>query len=640
MQPPITKEDIEYAEKILLPEGEVFDNERVDFIKNLDITDLQACPGSGKTTCLLAKLLILSKHRTFADGVGILVLSHTNAAIDEIKEKIFRYCPELFSYPNYIGTIQGFVDHFLAIPFYSQTYGHSPHRIDDDIFNERVNKIVALPMYSRLSFWLDRRVHQRRLILNDSNFDFNGNLVIPISSAPGAGTATYDSLHTIRTQLLEEGNLRFKDAFYLAELYINKYPYMVELIQRRFAFAFIDEMQDTDADQMKIIDLLFPTGTTKTILQRLGDQNQAIYQGEVKSENIWVLKEGFLSLTGSKRLSIPIANAVKSIALYPQDLTGNKKRKEIKPKIIIFDDSNIGQVLTKFGDIIIENDLHLNPKSIFKAIGWRKETEEVTKLCLKSYFSFDNTKQKNRIDFYVFSDYFLISNDLIKEKGVGIVKDRFLKALVKALRLSDVKNSDGVFFTPISALNFIRTANEEEYNKLMLNLYNWAKAFFSGEDIYSELRAYSVHLLSSIFGLRNATTFLKEFMEASSTNTEAKQIDTKSSNTFVYVKDDSVINIQVNSVHGVKGETHTATLYLETYYNSDGGKSYESQRLLEQIKGNRVSGVLGKRVQESLKVAYVGLSRPTDLLCFAIHSSRLSDQDILDLESNWEIIKV
>jgi DNA helicase-2/ATP-dependent DNA helicase PcrA len=115
----VTDEDIHYAEKILLPAGKEFDLERKTFIRNLKTIDLQAVPGSGKTTALLAKLLIIERKLPFQDGSGILVLSHTNAAIDEIKHKIQKHCPKLFSYPNFIGTIQSFVDEFLAVPFYN-----------------------------------------------------------------------------------------------------------------------------------------------------------------------------------------------------------------------------------------------------------------------------------------------------------------------------------------------------------------------------------------------------------------------------------------------------------------------------------------------------------------------------------------
>ncbi len=114
----ITDADITYAERILLGENQHFDAERITFIKNLETIDLQAVPGSGKTTALLAKLLILEKYMPLDNNTGVLVISHTNAAVDEIQDRIGKYCPKLFSYPNYVGTIQSFVDSFLAIPHY------------------------------------------------------------------------------------------------------------------------------------------------------------------------------------------------------------------------------------------------------------------------------------------------------------------------------------------------------------------------------------------------------------------------------------------------------------------------------------------------------------------------------------------
>lgn len=135
----ITDADINYAESILLSTGKVFDDERRDFIRNLSTIDLQAVPGSGKTTALLAKLLILETKLPFENGSGILILSHTNAAIDEIKEKIQQHCPKLFRYPNFIGTIQSFVNEFLAIPYYVLKIGKKPTRIDQDIYLDQMN---------------------------------------------------------------------------------------------------------------------------------------------------------------------------------------------------------------------------------------------------------------------------------------------------------------------------------------------------------------------------------------------------------------------------------------------------------------------------------------------------------------------
>lgn len=98
------------AEQLLIG-GNHFDKERLDFIKRLDSCDLLAVPGSGKTTALQAKLFVFLNSSLFLQRM-VLVLSHTHAAVNEIKKKLSLSCPNLFQHPNFIGTVQDFVDTF------------------------------------------------------------------------------------------------------------------------------------------------------------------------------------------------------------------------------------------------------------------------------------------------------------------------------------------------------------------------------------------------------------------------------------------------------------------------------------------------------------------------------------------------
>ena len=118
----VTEDDIRYAEEILFGKINVFDKEeRIPIIEDLNNSfDVNACPGSGKTTVLLAKLIILSRKMPLNNGQGICVLTHTNVAIDEIKIKLGDKSDVLFKYPNYFGTIQNFVDKYLAIPYFKR----------------------------------------------------------------------------------------------------------------------------------------------------------------------------------------------------------------------------------------------------------------------------------------------------------------------------------------------------------------------------------------------------------------------------------------------------------------------------------------------------------------------------------------
>jgi len=128
----INDENISKSEKLLI-DGYHFDqNERIPFIKNLETCDLLAVPGSGKTTALLAKLYCLSRYTPFPDGSGILVLCHTNDAINNIKDELQQHIPNLFQYPNYIGTVQGFVNKFMANQECFEKYGSYIVKNDND----------------------------------------------------------------------------------------------------------------------------------------------------------------------------------------------------------------------------------------------------------------------------------------------------------------------------------------------------------------------------------------------------------------------------------------------------------------------------------------------------------------------------
>ena len=83
----ITKEDIKNAARLFLHDGAFFDEERVTFIQNLQIRDLCAVPGSGKTTALQAKIWCLLQHQGKDFNEGILSLSYTNSAVASIKNK-------------------------------------------------------------------------------------------------------------------------------------------------------------------------------------------------------------------------------------------------------------------------------------------------------------------------------------------------------------------------------------------------------------------------------------------------------------------------------------------------------------------------------------------------------------------------
>ena len=130
----ITDDDINTIEEELSLE---FDEKRRAVLKDNTSIDVQACPGSGKTTLLGCKLLLLAKKWKDIDR-GVCVLSHTNVAKDEILKVLQKHPAgyKFTKYPHFVGTIQDFVDKYLALPLL-RSCGLQIEAVDDEIFFEK-----------------------------------------------------------------------------------------------------------------------------------------------------------------------------------------------------------------------------------------------------------------------------------------------------------------------------------------------------------------------------------------------------------------------------------------------------------------------------------------------------------------------
>ena len=662
----ITESDIEYAEKILLAEGQNFDDERRAFIKNLEVIDLQAVPGSGKTTALLAKLLILERKLPFADNSGILVLSHTNTAIDEIKHKIKLYCPKLFRYPNFIGTIQSFVDEFLAIPYYTTIFKKKPVRIDNELYQERVAKILELFYY--YNFGLSKNDFKKICHIKKNNSDIFYNIRLDIKDnkpilvnrlngeefsvkKPIGKTKLqnyqdytneekeklYQWFLSFKQNILKQGILHFDDAYFLAKAYLFHFPKIKEIIQKRFSYVFVDEMQDMETHQYDLLEKLFyDEGNSTSIFQRIGDKNQAIFNNIESNEVNWIDRRNNLVLTNSHRLSSKIANVVKSFALNNPnnfDIIGLNEC-DIKPHIILFDDTSKEKVIPKFAELVKEfkeeGRLIDYGKYPIKAICWNTKMENDIKIRMGHYFpNFQKDIDKPKQDYTCLKDYLLYYDK--GNKTIKQIQDNILNAFLKILRLENILN-EGRCFTKLQLLNYIKDQDFELFQSFRKQLYLWSMDIIKGkiDKVFEEVKIH-MNTFVNIFDKRNTLQKSSDFLNQEDISLQV--IENTQNN--IYLEED--FNIEIVTVHSVKGQTHCATLYLESFYYNDGGKSYESQRLADAFLGNYITN-RGIRIQQSLKMTYVGFSRPTNLLCVAIHKDRFYQYLSKINKDIWEIV--
>lgn len=672
----ITDEEIQYAEQVLLPPGKTFDDERRNFIRNFNTIDLQAVPGSGKTTVLLAKLVILERKLPFLDGSGILVLSHTNAAIDEIKEKLQKYCPRLFSYPNFVGTIQSFTDEHLAIPFYISKFKKKPIRIDNEIYNEKIkscldkiwqhrfdlsqetNNKVAYIKNTNEALFYNYRFH----ILNETKLAKGLNEDILEISKPRGNTRpqnyldytqqekqeVYNWFLKFKQSILRLGILHFDDAYFLAELYLKELPKIKTILQKRFSFVFVDEMQDMDTHQYNLLEKIFyDESNSASKIQRIGDKNQAIYNS-VKATDVWQDRMDVLYLRGSQRLSKPIADVVKKFALYSDvdfDIDGKNER-AIKPHILVFEDANIENIIPCFAQIVKEKGLQNSEKPI-KVVCWNTEWKEdelsrnnTTKLRLEDYHkTFKKDKGKPKQDYDNLKSYLLYFE---RKQAFEPIRKNILNAFLKILRLENINTTDGRPYTKKILIDFIHENDTDKYDELRLNLYNWSIGIIQEKtnEVWKEIKDYVPTLLEFFdkHVVKSLNFINNDNAEIPAENSEVLSLTNQYK--------ENGLEIEITSVHAVKGQTHCATLYLESFYKKGYG-NYESERLRNQFIGAQtISETLATvrnshdLIKQSAKMAYVGFSRPTDLLCIGIHKDRF-DKLLTNIDqSSWEVVYV
>ncbi|HOQ05768.1 MAG TPA: UvrD-helicase domain-containing protein [Anaerohalosphaeraceae bacterium] len=639
----ITDDDITKAEKIFLKSGQSFDEERRAFIKCLDKSvHVQACPGSGKTTALLAKLYILSEKMPFKNNQGICVLTHTNVAIDIIKKNLGERADLLFRHPNFFGTIQSFIDKYLAIPAFIKCYGHRPRYIDDDFFYERMLKDRAA---FEKNDWLK---HNKNRWNNVVDFVFYGihtvfqdfsNNGFDLKIKIGQHTSTYMSIKEVFQKIFASGYIRFNDAFSLAGIYLKKYPEIRQLFSSRFRYVFVDEAQDTSTIQKEIIEKCF-NENENVIIQWLGDANQGIMNSN-EEESAWNPEENsrysVMNFTKSHRISQPVANLIKNVAARPYDsLSGTSIG--IKPVLILFTDSSkeqVEQVLDKFAQLVYEkkciyegeektlyeiSQLSGNP---IKAVGWVGK-EKKNGLSIKSYFPGFDKQLTNRRRLYFPNLYTMC--ELSKNVSPKELKERILNCILEALYLSDVQSDKKKKYTKNEFLKYVKETRKELLNRL----FKYIVSYYKFHDFDKLSKRLCILIKKMGFDLKkNARDYL--------IGHESKDIPVIPSrpdynnifNIFKKTVNDSEINIYIDTVHGVKGETHTATLYLETMY-------YENsiEHFREEMNGQRSNSHKKVKIQ-ALKIAHVAFSRPTHLLCIAIpkHNFKKPESDLYEVIS-------
>lgn len=636
----ISDRDIEELEFVL---NRSFDEQRRLVLRSMNSQDVVACPGSGKTTALVAKLGVLSAK--LPRDHGVCVLSHTNVAREEIKSSLGKLTGRLFRYPNFIGTIQSFVDRFVVVPALVSMFGAQKRPVvDDEFFGYRI--IANKKTLSRGTLWGFLRQGGNRSdeevdkFLTNLRFSFesldelrvldrSGNEV-GLRSGKGwlrQDTDSYKDLLKLKKEVTSQGFIGFSDAYAIANKFLQDHPYWARAISSRFMYCFVDEMQDTDHRQWNILNLLL---ANVKVFQCFGDPNQAIYNANMSNEQVtWEARDP-LFLDNSHRFDNQIAHLCRNVCNEPQELMGGATRSECKHTIFLYEDKKT--VLPSYAELILAQELNFTSKDfVAKAVGY--VGRQSPNLTITSYHPSFRKRQTSSADLPNFAAYCHAAKMSIEATNqTRIAHNLMMQGLLK-LSMIQLPAEYQVWKTQRTfEENLVDKGISEDLNRL---LATWLRKLSDGEEL-GDIGGTILRVLEPLFGKRpnKVTRKFLDGIKVSESDAITSE-DVNFSNTFTYPIGDGELQIGVDTIHGVKGQTHTATLLLETFYD----KKYHLREILEYLRGD-LPRIEPKGVKRRfLSLAYVAMTRPTHLLCLAMRRDDVDDYSQTALEQRGWIIK-
>lgn len=652
----IREEDLAWAAALmgLGPDGFApvdGDDSRLQAMLRLDTVDFEACPGSGKTTLLVAKLAVLAMRWPHRQQ-GICVLSHTNAARNEISTKLSNTAAgiALTRYPHFVGTIHSFVNEYLALPWL-RSKGVEVRCVD--------TQIAALMRWKMLPF-NTRRALERSLVSPYALTYAAPDYAVGTAGRFGPHTPTNRAMVEVNRIVSEQGYFCFDEMFVWAKELLDQHPETISTLRRRFPLVFIDEAQDNSEAQSALLHRIFCDGDAPSRRQRFGDSNQAIYASSAHSGATTDLFPGDTvhPMPRSYRFGQEIADLVKGLGVRPQPLVGagppNYLGTDPKPPaIFLFDDGSVQTVLTRYGQHLLNSfDGMALKRGVFTAVAGVHELGENDRIprAMGHYApNYDPTYTRKESAPSSFAQYLARAR---LETADGGNTDKLINAIAAALLAAS--QLAGGMHGRISrksphrrVVEILRDSAAQASYLALQEIVLLHQGVITPATWAAEARAHIEAVVRQLSGVAALGGEVVTFLAAPQPQAIAEGEDAlteRTDNLFVYPSDAPRVRIRLGSIHSVKGETHTATLVLDSFFHD-----HHLRELKPWLLGTKSGGFStnrrgrqvpeGPRILGRLRLHYVAMTRPTHLLCLAMRKDAFDDGEIGTLAGRgWTII--
>lgn len=554
---------------------------------------LNACPGSGKTTAIARKLMLLQdEYKTpLSRFSGIACLSFTNTAKDEISEKYTELSGEYLGFPHKVSTIDSFINQYITLPYYYLfvKHGKRPKILDDVGFlNEvwlakwryrgRDNKPICFA-YPPASIRFE----------SDGTFSSNGYKPSKDKVAPDVFKNYCKALKKWQVQT---GLITTSDSAFIAYSLLRDQPKIGNWLALRFPHIIVDEAQDNSAVQHALFDKLVELGLLN--LEFIGDPYQSLYQWRDADPGLFITKyadaqnwQG-LDLTDNRRSPQRIINCFSIIRKQgdPAINTACETDMELPVMIYRYNETNSPLIVQHFDQHCAESGLEDNQIVVR---GNALKNQMLGK-------SADQVPWKSDLPYRIID---------AKHKYEG----NEIKAAIKAIRsIAVLLIAEGKEMVDIKELEQeLKTDNQ--FNALLLNLLHDLPSFDQT--------------------ISNWTTstqiFLKERLKlAENVNFEQKERSFKGKFDKAilneplkghFKKSYSESRIPITTVHQVKGKSLDSILVF-----------FNESRHKDNITFSDIESSGQDFPSEKQRIIYVALSRPKHLLAMAFPESISEDE--------------
>lgn len=225
--------------------------------------------GSGKTKVVTSKIAYLIENEV--PSWRILAITFTNKAAREMRERVAMLIDEDVS-PMWIGTFHAICVRILRKNIENLGYGSNYN-----IYDRADQNTIIKESYKELN--INKEIYNSRTILSKISSWKNEELT-PSEVLDGNKEDIFNfnagKIYEFYQNKLKENNaLDFDDLLIKTVELLREFPDVREFYQNKFKYIFVDEYQDTNSIQYKLIKLFCGKAPNLTVV---GDNDQSIYK--------------------------------------------------------------------------------------------------------------------------------------------------------------------------------------------------------------------------------------------------------------------------------------------------------------------------------------------------------------------------